>query len=288
MVKTGLGLDVHKLVEGRPCILGGVLIESELGLEGHSDADVVIHAVIDGILGAASLGDIGQWFPDSEQEYKNIDSKVLLKTVYNTLLVSNYEINHIDITIVAEVPRIDKHKLDMKIVLTEILNMNLSQINIKATTTEKLGFIGSKEGIACIAIVNLAKSSEQVAFSSELLSNLSPQSVAYLGDAVLELYVRRHLLSEGINKGNKLHEKALDYVSANSQADIVREIMGKFTDEEIKIFKWGRNSNSGYVPKNTEVTEYRYSTGLETLLGYLYIRDEITRLEEIIGFILDN
>ncbi|MFP4456095.1 MAG: 2-C-methyl-D-erythritol 2,4-cyclodiphosphate synthase [Clostridia bacterium] len=287
MVKTGFGLDIHQLKKGRKCILGGIEIESELGPDGHSDADVVIHSLIDGILGALSLGDIGQWFPDSDEKYKNIDSKILLKEVCQTLKLSNYKIDHIDITIITEVPRIDKHKSKMIIKLSDILEVDMSKINIKATTTEKLGFIGAEEGIACMSVVNLVREDEN-ALTDELLTDLSAQSVAYLGDAVLELYVRKHLLAKGINKGNKLHKRALDYVSANSQADIVRNIMEDFTAEEMRIFKWGRNSSGGCVPKNTDVREYRYSTGLEALLGYLYIKKDIERLEEIIAFILEN
>jgi len=287
LVKTGFGLDIHQLKKGRPCILGGIKIESEIGPDGHSDADVVIHSLIDGILGALSLGDIGQWFPDSDNKYKNIDSKKLLKEVHHTLKLSNYKIDHIDITVIAEVPKINNHKSKMIVKLSEILEVDVSKINIKATTTEKLGFIGAGEGIACMSVVNLV-SKEEDELSDDLLTELSAQSVAYLGDAVLELYVRKHLLAKGINKGNKLHKRALDYVSANSQADIVRNIMEEFTNDEMRIFKWGRNSSGGCVPKNTDVSEYRYSTGLEALLGYLYIKKDIERLEEIITFILKN
>jgi 2-C-methyl-D-erythritol 2,4-cyclodiphosphate synthase len=287
LVKTGFGLDIHKLVKGRPCILGGVEIESEIGPDGHSDADVVIHSLIDAILGALGLGDIGQWFPDSKQEYKNIDSKKLLEEIYHAVDISDYVIDHIDITIITEVPKINKHKAKMILKLSQILHIDVININIKATTTEKLGFIGAKQGIACMTVVNLVKDDNKERIR-DLLSGLSAQSVAYLGDAVLELYVRKHLLSKGINKGNKLHKKALDYVSANSQADIVEHIIGEFSDEELRIFKWGRNSSGGCVPKNAEVKEYRYSTGLEALLGYLYIRKDTNRLEEIIDLILQN
>jgi len=287
LVKTGFGLDIHKLVKDRPCILGGVKIESEVGPDGHSDADVVIHSLIDAILGALSLGDIGQWFPDSKEEYKDIDSKELLKEIYHTVQISDYMIDHIDITIVTEVPRINKYKAKMKLKLSEILNTDVVNINIKATTTEKLGFIGSEKGIACMTIVNLIKDNSHK-MTKDILSGLSAQSVAYLGDAVLELYVRKYLLAKGINKGNKLHKKALDYVSANSQADIVEHIMEEFSEEELRIFKWGRNSNGGCVPRNADVKEYRYSTGLEALLGYLYIRKDISRLEEVIELILQN
>jgi 2-C-methyl-D-erythritol 2,4-cyclodiphosphate synthase len=288
LVKTGLGIDIHPLKEGRPCVLGGVEIESEIGPDGHSDADVVLHSLIDALLGAAGLGDIGEWFPDSDKSYKNIDSKILLSRAYNAVRIGGYLVDHIDITIITEVPRISKYKSDMRLKISEIMNISFSQVNIKATTSEKLGFIGRKDGIASMAIVSLVKDDQKEDCIDSDINQLSAQTVAYMGDAVLELYVRKHLLSQGINRGDKLQAEAMKFVSANSQADIVRSIKDKFTEEELRIFKWGRNSSGGCVPKNAEVLDYRYSTGLEALIGYLYIKKNTERLEEIIEYILNK
>ncbi|MCD6367286.1 MAG: 2-C-methyl-D-erythritol 2,4-cyclodiphosphate synthase [Bacteroidales bacterium] len=156
-MRIGSGFDVHQLVEGRPLILGGVEIPFSKGLLGHSDADVLIHAICDGLLGAANLGDIGQRFPDTDQKFKNVDSKLLL---YETLLLINkkgYAIGNIDCTICAQKPKLADYIPQMKTVLAEVLKISVEDISIKATTTEKLSFVGREEGICAMATVLVVK-----------------------------------------------------------------------------------------------------------------------------------
>ena len=155
MFRVGFGYDVHRLVEGRPLILGGVKIPHHLGLAGHSDADVLIHAMIDAILGALAKGDIGQHFPDTEPAYKDMDSMVLLKRVMEWVNEDGYKINQLDTTIVAEKPKLAPFVEDMKQRLSETMAIQTDQVNIKATTTEGMGFCGQQEGIAAYAIVSL-------------------------------------------------------------------------------------------------------------------------------------
>ena len=152
MAKVGQGFDVHKLVLGKPLIIGGIKIDCEYGLEGHSDADVLIHAIIDALLGAAGLGDIGQHFPDTDETFKDINSRILLRTVVNTLKTNNYIIGNIDATIICEAPKMKPYINQMITNIAEDCMCGLNNINIKATTTEKLGFIGRSEGIAVQAI----------------------------------------------------------------------------------------------------------------------------------------
>ncbi len=147
-MRIGIGYDVHSLVEGRKLIIGGVEIPFERGLLGHSDADVLIHAIMDSILGALGLGDIGKHFPDTDNQYKNISSLILLEKVYNIMLESKYRIGNIDTIIVAQRPKLAPYIEDMKMEISKVLNTSISNINIKATTTEKLGFEGREEGIA--------------------------------------------------------------------------------------------------------------------------------------------
>ena len=152
MAKVGQGFDVHKLVLGKPLIIGGIKIDYEYGLEGHSDADVLIHAIMDALLGAAGLGDIGQHFPNTDETFKDIDSRKLLRTVAETLKANNYIIGNIDATIICEAPRMKPYINQMVANIADDCMCGLNNVNIKATTTEKLGFIGRAEGIAAQAI----------------------------------------------------------------------------------------------------------------------------------------
>tara|TARA_B100001996_G_scaffold369589_1_gene343166 strand:+ start:630 stop:1106 length:477 start_codon:yes stop_codon:yes gene_type:complete len=154
-MRIGHGYDTHPLKEGRALILGGVKIPFQKGLDGHSDADVVIHALCDALLGAVGLGDIGTHFPDSDPSFKDIDSRVLLKQVSNIIKENNFLVGNVDITILAEDPKLAKHIPIMKKNLADDLNSKISLINIKATTTEGMGFIGRGEGISAYAVVLL-------------------------------------------------------------------------------------------------------------------------------------
>lgn len=156
-IRVGLGYDVHHLVEGRELWLGGVKIDHTLGLDGHSDADVAIHALCDAILGAAAMRDIGYHFPPSDNKYKNIDSKLLLKDVVKIVKEKGYKVGNIDITICAERPKINPHIPAMINTLAPILEIEEDEVSIKATTTEKLGFVGKEEGIAAHAVVLIEK-----------------------------------------------------------------------------------------------------------------------------------
>ena len=157
MYRVGMGYDVHKLVTGRKLILGGVEIQHDLGLLGHSDADVLLHAIKDAILGAAALGDIGRHFPDTDEAYKGISSMVLLSKVKDLILKEGYKVNNIDATIAAQQPKIAPYIKAMNENIAQTLKIEASQVNVKATTTEGLGFVGNKEGIAAYAIVSLLK-----------------------------------------------------------------------------------------------------------------------------------
>jgi len=152
---SGTGFDVHAFDEKGDMYLGGVKIDSNYGFKAHSDGDVAIHALIDALLGAAGMGDIGMLFPDSDDMYKGIDSKELLKKVVTKIHNFGFVIINIDLTIAAQKPRIGNYKLPMRKVLSSILNIESSRVNIKATTTEKLGFIGRGEGVGVIANANL-------------------------------------------------------------------------------------------------------------------------------------
>ena len=152
MNRVGQGFDVHKFVLGRLLIIGGVKIDYEYGLEGHSDADVLIHAIIDALLGAAGLGDIGQHFPDTDKTFKDANSRKLLRTVVETLKSNNYIIGNIDATIICEAPKMKSYIKQMITNIADDCMCGLSNVNIKATTTERLGFIGRSEGVAAQAI----------------------------------------------------------------------------------------------------------------------------------------
>lgn len=156
-MRVGLGYDVHKLVEGRKLIIGGVDIPHEKGLLGHSDADVLIHAVMDSILGALTLGDIGKHFPDTDEKYKGADSMKLLEFVYNLINEKGYGIANIDCTIIAQSPKMAPHIQSMRENIAKALNTSIENINVKATTEEGLGFTGAKEGIAAQSICLLVK-----------------------------------------------------------------------------------------------------------------------------------
>lgn len=156
-IKVGMGYDVHKLVPNRPLWLGGIKIEHALGLLGHSDADVLIHAICDALLGAANMRDIGYHFPDTSDDYENIDSKILLKKTINLLSEKGWYVGNIDATICAERPKINPHIPSMKKCLAPIMNITEEDISIKATTTEKLGFTGREEGISAYAVVLIEK-----------------------------------------------------------------------------------------------------------------------------------
>lgn len=152
-IRVGFGYDVHALVPDRELWLGGIQIEHTLGLLGHSDADVLIHAICDALLGAANMRDIGYHFPDTAGEYKNIDSKLLLRDTMKLLRDAGYELGNIDATVAAERPKLNPHIPAMKKTLAEVMNVDEEDISIKATTTEKLGFTGRQEGISAYATV---------------------------------------------------------------------------------------------------------------------------------------
>lgn len=156
-IRVGFGYDVHALVAGRDLWLGGIKIEHTLGLLGHSDADVLIHAICDALLGAANLRDIGYHFPDTAGEYKNIDSKILLRETVRLIREKGYEIGNIDATICAEKPKLNPHIPAMQQALCTVLSIDPDDLSIKATTTEKLGFTGRQEGISAYATVLITK-----------------------------------------------------------------------------------------------------------------------------------
>lgn len=152
-IRVGFGFDVHKLVEGRDLWLGGILLPHEKGLLGHSDADVLIHAICDALLGAANMRDIGFHFPDTAGEFKNIDSKILLEKTIRLIATKGYRVGNIDATICAERPKLKAHIPEMQRVLAQVMGVDVEDVSIKATTTEKLGFTGREEGISTYATV---------------------------------------------------------------------------------------------------------------------------------------
>lgn len=156
-IRVGFGYDVHKLVAGRELWLGGIQLPYELGLLGHSDADVLIHAICDALLGAANMRDIGYHFPDTSEETLNVDSKILLRKTIELIGTKGYEVGNIDATVCAERPKLNPHVPAMKACLAEVMNTDEDNISIKATTTEKLGFTGRMEGISAYATVLIMK-----------------------------------------------------------------------------------------------------------------------------------
>lgn len=156
-IRVGFGFDVHQLVPGRELWLGGIRLEHELGLLGHSDADVLIHAICDALLGAANMRDIGYHFPDNAGEYKNVDSKTLLAKTVGLIATKGYRVGNVDATVCAERPKLKKHIPQMQTVLAELMQVDVDDVSIKATTTEKLGFTGREEGISAYATVLIEK-----------------------------------------------------------------------------------------------------------------------------------
>ena len=156
-MRIGHGFDVHALVVGRPCIIGGVNVPYAKGLDGHSDADVLLHAICDALLGAAALGDIGQHFPPTDARFKGIDSRQLLRHVVALLHERGYKVVNIDSTVICELPKLSPHTAQMRAMIAADCQVSLDAINVKATTTEKLGFTGRGEGIAAEAVCLIAQ-----------------------------------------------------------------------------------------------------------------------------------
>jgi 2-C-methyl-D-erythritol 2,4-cyclodiphosphate synthase len=154
-MRIGHGFDVHRLVAGRKCIIGGVEIAHDKGLDGHSDADVLLHAICDALLGAAALGDIGKHFPPTDAAYKNADSRELLRHVIGLLKEKNFKVNNIDATVICEAPKLSPFTAQMCQNIASDCNIDTHQVNVKATTTEKLGFTGRGEGIAAEAVCTI-------------------------------------------------------------------------------------------------------------------------------------
>ena len=157
MIRVGMGYDVHKLVEGRPLYLGGIKIDHALGLLGHSDADVLLHAVCDALLGAANMRDIGYHFPDTADETLDMDSKVILHKTIKLIATKGYRVGNIDATVCAEHPKINPHIPAMKACMAEIIGCDEDAISIKATTSERMGFVGREEGMAVYAVCLIEK-----------------------------------------------------------------------------------------------------------------------------------
>ncbi len=154
-IRTGFGYDVHAFAKDRKLFLGGVEIPAEKGLLGHSDADVLLHAICDAFLGALALGDIGQHFPDNDPAYKNIDSKILLRKVNNLIKEKMFVVGNIDSTVVMEKPKLKEYIIAIRKSIADILSIDISQVSVKATTSEKLGFVGNEEGVKAFASVLL-------------------------------------------------------------------------------------------------------------------------------------
>lgn len=157
MIRIGHGFDVHAFGENRPLIIGGVTVPYHTGFIAHSDGDVALHALTDALLGAVALGDIGKLFPDTDMQYKNADSRGLLREAFRQVQEKGYKVGNVDITIIAQAPKMRPYIDDMRAIIAEDLTCNIEQVNVKATTTEKLGFTGRSEGIACEVVVLLMK-----------------------------------------------------------------------------------------------------------------------------------
>lgn len=163
-MRIGQSIDIHQLVENRDLILGGVKIPYEKGLLGHSDADVLVHAIAEAILGALALGDLGTHFPDNDPKYKDISSLILLEEVYKMMIANNYIIGNVDATILIEEPKLAPYKKQMQQNIANILHCDINQVNIKATRGEKLGFVGNKEGVIAQAVVLLEEKKENFVY----------------------------------------------------------------------------------------------------------------------------
>ncbi len=156
-MRVGHGYDAHTFVEGKPLVLGGVTIPFEKGLKAHSDGDAVIHSLCDALLGAAAMGDIGTYYPDTDEKYKNIDSRILLKDVMKSISAKGLKVGNADITILAQEPKLLPYVKEMRETLSSDLGISINDINIKATTTEGMGFVGRKEGICVYSVILLKK-----------------------------------------------------------------------------------------------------------------------------------
>jgi 2-C-methyl-D-erythritol 2,4-cyclodiphosphate synthase len=155
MTRMGIGYDSHRLAAGRKLVIGGVELPSERGLDGHSDADVLAHAVIDALLGAAGLGDIGEHFPDSDERWRDADSMQLLAGVVDSVIAEGFEIVNVDCTVVMEAPKLSPHRQAIRERLAEVLGLDAGRVNVKASTGEGIGFVGRGEGVAALAIASL-------------------------------------------------------------------------------------------------------------------------------------
>jgi 2-C-methyl-D-erythritol 2,4-cyclodiphosphate synthase len=160
MIRTGIGIDSHRFETGRPLVLGGVDIPNEEGLAGHSDADVLVHAIIDALLGAAGLGDIGQHFPDTDERFKDADSLELLRTVVVFLEQNDFQILHVDSTVIMERPKLAPYRDSIRETLAGALTIPLGHVNVKATTGERMGFVGRGEGVAAMAVATVDREGE--------------------------------------------------------------------------------------------------------------------------------
>ncbi|HLP13117.1 MAG TPA: 2-C-methyl-D-erythritol 2,4-cyclodiphosphate synthase [Flavobacteriales bacterium] len=156
-IKVGFGIDVHQLASGRDCILGGVKIPHDKGPLGHSDADVLLHAICDALLGAAGLKDIGTYFPDTDQSFKNIDSKILLEKTFHLIKERHYKVSNVDCSLVIEQPKLKPHVDAMRTNIARLLEIDVDDVSVKATTNERMGFIGREEGVVAYAVVLLVK-----------------------------------------------------------------------------------------------------------------------------------
>lgn len=159
MNRVGIGFDIHKFVKGRKLVLGGIEIPHEMGLEGHSDADVLLHAICDALLGAIGKGDIGEHFPNTDERYRGVSSSVLLKKVNDMVQEEGYAVNNVDAVVIAEAPNLKQYKQKMRFHIAYELALDESAVNIKATTSEGLGHLGRREGLAAYATVSLTKNS---------------------------------------------------------------------------------------------------------------------------------
>ncbi len=156
MVKTGIGYDVHQLVAGRRLVIGGVEISYEFGSLGHSDGDVLIHAIVDALLGAAALGDIGSLFPSADAQWKNADSSIFLLTAAEKVRNAKFRIDHIDGTIILQQPHLSDHLIKMRQIIADLLSLSIESVSVKATTTDQLGFIGQGKGLAALAVATVS------------------------------------------------------------------------------------------------------------------------------------
>ena len=158
MFRIGFGIDFHQLVEGRDLVIGGVTIPHHKGALGHSDADVLLHAICDALLGALSLGDIGIHFPNNDETYKNIDSRILLRKCYELISAKGYAVVNVDSSLCLEAPKIKKYSVEMREIIAGLLHITIDDVSVKATTTETMGFVGREEGLVAYATVLLCKS----------------------------------------------------------------------------------------------------------------------------------